>query len=396
MEAETTIEKFKMELCKRKDITLKNVETDELIKRTAVFSRMVKDDLPAMCKIHNEAWEADKYPSLRLELEHFQSQFSHFPGLGGYILDESEKGEAKNLIPIIGISPVRINSKLELEAGQPKRWKINSKDSIPLSWNACTNYGTFDSSTLAGSKSKKVDRIWPDPNGDTIVCPTVYTKKIVEIEGRIYKVMTSVMEEIINSIVKVAREISQNEKRDIKIAAYSTPKNFAEQRKEYEARGVRNLSIEEYLVSTISPKYIITYEDYFKKHDEATEEDWIKELYGTVYLKSKGIVIYNEFKHRVLEFMTMETGRKAYRLYKEIYGPIDIEQFVHETGRFLLDSVIGRHIKYGAKIGKILPNGREDPTACNYNIYMRYLTIKYKEVVEELPKSTETKNSTVI
>ena len=379
-----TIEKFGRIIYNEKEVALKNIKTGEKIKRTILFSNMLAEDLQSMQEIHNKCWKADKQPSLGLSLKQFEPYFENFRdvSIAAVLVDVDSSGNPKEFIRVGGINPMRLNTKVNLETAQPERWLLTREDDVPITWNECTNYGYFDTQKSYGTS----DRIWPCKNGDTIICPTVYAKGRVKLGEEVYEI-GSLMKATIIAVKHVAEEISKKEERDIKIEAYSAPRTYDWWYKSYQDHGVPNLLLAEYYFASQANEKMLAQEK-FCKENKIEGKERLEQLYNA-YTNSGGFLSFPEFEKNDIAYYALlgigETpgvGRTSYLTYKKKFGPIDVEKFLSITGRRLIDGVIGRHVSFGAMIGKIIENGREDPTSMNYNTLMIYPSIVVKKEVK--------------
>jgi len=377
------IEKFGRKIFREKEIVLTNVDTGEKIKKTVLFSNMLYQDLKAIQEIHNRAWEADKYPSLGLSMEQFESYYDNFKdtSISAVILDETNP---LNSMVVGGICAMTIN--LVTIAGS---WNRVEGDNYPLSWNECTNSGYFDTKNLKGDS--KI--IWPSKEGSTIICPTVFVKPKVKIGEGVYS-LGSLMKEIILAVNNLAKEKCQRENRKIRIYAYSAPRSYDYWYKDFMDREGRELKIEDYLLmSTASKQIDIEWRNCLEaagigrnpspQEIEASMQrirEIVNERKGTIfsaYRSSGGDLLSQEFEEKdiFLSYSVLGPGRAAYDKYVSQFEIRSPKIVFRNTGRTGLDPVIGRHLSFGADIKKVIPNGRVDPVSRNYNVLMKYPSV---------------------
>lgn len=382
--------KYGRKVFREKIITLRNAETGDKTSKTVLFSNMLWSDLQHMQEIHDRAWAADKYPALGLSMAQFESYYDNFKDASIAVVIVDGEDPSK-FIPIGGINAMRVSMIVDKNGTQPERWHIRAKDRVPLSWDACTNGGWFDTRTMRGD----FGRIWPVRNGRTMICPTVYVKPVVKIGGTAYR-LGSLMKEIILSVDNVAQEICEQENRSIHVMAYSAPRDFYKWSKTYQDLGESNLSIEDYFFSSQSNEQMIEQEKHCTDN-VIIGKDRIRMLY-LAYQKVGGVLSLDEFEARDIPYYSlMKLGRGAFIEYVKKFGPTDVEKFLRATGRRMLDGVVGKHVSFGAMIGKDVPNGRDDPNAMGRNTIMLYRSIVPKKNMkpEAIQPSTKIEDSTL-
>lgn len=384
------IEKFGRKVFREKSITLINAETKDKVTRTVLFSNMLWNDLQHMHEIHNRVWEADKNPALGLSREQFESYYDNFreTSIAAVIVDGDDPSK---FIPLGGINAMRINTVIDKSGSQPERWHIGERDRIPLTWDACTNAGWFDTSNTRGN----FDQVWPKKNGRTLICPTVYVKSVVKIGENAFK-LGSLMKEIILAINSVAQETSEREDRSIHKMAYSAPRDLYKWSKTYRDLGEPGPDIDGYYFLSECNEQIAEKEKNCTQNC-ITGRDRMRHLY-LPYQSVGGVLSLDEFEARDIPYFSlMNRGRGAFVEYVKKFGPAEVEGFLCATGRRMLDSVIGRHVSFGAKVGKNAPESRNDPTAMNHNTMMLYGSVVPKKNVkpEAITPSTNIGDSTL-
>ena len=399
-------EKYGRKVFYETEVSSKNLDTGENTKNTIVFSNMLPEDLTHMREIHNQVWPSN----LALTQEQFESYHTNFNdvSIAALVVDGSDPNR---LIPVGGINAMRVNMVMDLDLPQHERWEVNEGDRIPPSWDECTNYGWFDTEKSRGPATQ----IWPSRKGRTIICPTVYVKTDVRIGEHLYR-PNSLMKEIILAVNNVAMEISEKEGRSIHITAYSAPRNLEFWYKDHKNKEQGELAINDYYLMSrwnkpVEKEWRDCLEETGLQRDAPIKEiekslDKIKETIAkrkmmvyAAYKKSGGKLLPFEFDEKdiFLLYSILDSGKTAYFDYVKRFGPTDIEDFLRRSGRQLLDSVIGRHISFGAKIGKIIPNSRMDPGAMNYNTIMVYPTVvpEKRLDVEVVPPKTQAEDATM-
>jgi len=384
------IQKFGRKVFREKNVTLRNAETGDKTTKTVLFSNMLWSDLQHMQEIHDRVWSADKYPALGLSMAQFESYHDHFGdvSVAAVIVDGDDPA---GFIPVGGINAMRINMAVDKNSPQPERWRIGGRDKVPLSWDACTNGGWFDTKAAHG----KFDRVWPVKNGRTLICPTVYVKSVVSIGGTAFQ-LGSLMKEIILSVENVAQEACEQEKRSIYIAAYSAPRDLYRWSKTYEELEKPKPDLDEYYFSSQPDKQIVDQEKHCAENG-ITGRDRTRLLY-VPYQRAGGILSIDEFEERDVPYYSlMNLGRSAFVEYLKKFGSTDVEDFLRATGRKMLDGVIGRHVSFGAMIGKNAPDARNDPNAlCNNTIMLYRSVVPRKEVKPEaIAPSSKIEDSTL-
>ncbi|MCX8202248.1 MAG: hypothetical protein N3G74_00330 [Candidatus Micrarchaeota archaeon] len=390
--------KFGRKIFRETEMSLSNIDTGEKIKKTVIFSNMLMEDLPYMQEIHNRAWEADKYPSLCLDLSQFQSYYENCReySIAALIINEDDPSKS---IPVGGICAMPIN--MVTIAGN---WDRTEGDDYPLTWNECTNYGYFDTKRTRGT----LDRIWPCKEGSSIICPTVFVKPKVKIGEGVYS-LGSLMKEIILAVNNMAKEKAETEKRKIRIYAYSAPRRYDYYYKDLMDREGKKLDIRDYLLmSTIKDKIETEWrncleaaglgrnpspqeiENSFEAIKRAVKERG-EEIYEA-YKLSGGDLPKQEFEEKeiFLSYSILGPGKAAYDKFVSQFEIFSPKIVFRSTARSALDPVIGRHLSFGADIKKIVPQGRIDPNSRNYNVIMKYPSA----VPETTPKAEVTKIET--
>ena len=397
------IEKYGRKVFREKDITLRSAETGDKVTKTVLFSNMLWSDLKHMQEIHNRVWAADKYPALGLSMAQFESYYENFnnTSIAAVIV---EGDDPAGFIPVGGINAMRINVAIDKSGPQPdprmilkeiepesNRWNVGELDDLPLSWDACTNAGWFDTAKARGV----LDHVWPRKNGKTLICPTVYVKPVVKIGGTAYG-LGSLMKEIILSVDSVAQETCEREKRSMHIMAYSAPRDLYKWSKTYQDLGEPKLGISKYFLSSQANGQVAAQEKHCVENG-ITGKERMRLLY-VVYQRGRGILSLDEFEARDIPyFALMNLGMGAYIEYVEKFGLTDVEDFLCATGRRMLDGVIGRHVSFGARIGKDLPGARGDPNAIGHNTLMLYRNVVPKRDFksEAILPSTKIEDSTL-
>lgn len=372
--------KYGRKIFREKEISLTNVDTGEKISRTVIFSNMLHEDLASMQEIHNRAWEADKYPSLGLDIGQFESYLENCGEYSIAALILNQENPSKS-IPIGGICAMPIN--MVTIAGS---WDRVEGDDYPLSWNECTNYGYFDTKNPRGM----LDRVWPCKEGSSIICPTVFVKPKVKIGNGVYG-LGSLMKEIILAVNNIAKEKCEAEQRKIRIYAYSAPRRYEYYYKDMMDREGKELDVRDYLLmSTIKDKIETEWRNCLEeaglgrnpaqKDIESSIQkirDVIKQRADSIYMAYKfsgGDLSRQEFEDKeiFLNYSVLGPGKLAYERYVSQFEISSPKIVFRNTARVALDPVIGRHLSFGADIKKIVPNGRIDPNAKNYNVIMKY------------------------
>ena len=390
------IQNFGRMVFREKDMTFTNVDTKEKVTKKVLFSNMIESDLPAMQEIHDRVWESDKYPDLGLTMEQFQSYYENCRefSIAAVVLDEQNP---ENSVRVGGICAMPIE--MITIAGN---WNPVEGDDYPLTWNECTNYGYFDMKNLKGDSK----RIWPNKNGSSIICPTVFVRPIVKIGDGSYRT-GSLMKEIILSVDQIAKERCEAEKRKIRIYAYSTPKSYSYWYNDFMDRHGTELPVNDYLIMSSMSKNLDTewrncLEAAGLKRDASPEEiqkkmakikSVVKDRKAEIYLayrQSGGDLPIQTFEERdiFLSYSVLPPGRAAYLRFVNQFEIKSIRTFLHNTGRQSLDSVLGRHFAFGSDFRKIIPNGRKAPESKDFNALM-----KYPSKVPTVPVTAEVTNA---
>jgi hypothetical protein len=356
----------------------------------AIFDILPQDG-PLLRPMHNEKWV---YPWLHYSPEEFELYTNNFGHIGkaAYIVLEEDPSRP---IAVGGINAMRVKLSIHSEGSQPDCWRLTHHDKVARKWNILTNKKTCDLNIDHGPYG----RIWPHLEGKTIICPTVYAlNKVmidgesynivideVELEGKRYK-LGSLMEQLILAVKDQAQILANTELRTIYILAYSTPMNYGEWYKKSRADGVTDTKITDYLRTTQVTRLLlevwqrcatesgVSINSYTPDDVARVVERKTDSLY-TAYVKSGGKMLKDQFaQSNILAYSLMQQGQSPYFEYAKKFLPheLTIEQFTRDTGRLLVDTVIGKHVLFGANITKILPRARFDPRAGCFNIIMSY------------------------
>ena len=350
----------------QKEVTLTDMKTKEKQRRIVVYTNMLERNIPECIRIHNLAWEKDL--SLSEEQGYsYHREFGHFLGICAYVYNEQDP--ARSTL-IAAIKPMRINILPRFDGIEPDIWNLAEGDNIPSKWDELTNSGFFDTAALRGPWRK----IWPAKKGRTVICPTVYTLKEMTIDDREYRI-GPVMKGIIGAVKKRVELLVADEMRGLLVCAFSAPKG----KERYP-----DMRIDDYLL-TSKPNEEMEIAAKICERDGVIGEERQKRLHEA-YVKSGGEEPFDRFAGgKIGEFAIMQEGKSAFTKFKRKHGYTRVDEFLRVTRRKPLDPVIGQHIFCGARIGRIIPNGRKDPSAMDYNMLMVYDAI----MVETMGPSPE-------